>query len=72
MNYVCVCYVYKLNAILLRIVKSQETKDMLQAFESIYEKLEGKGYKPTLHVMLKSRQEISPQKGYRHQNYWSP
>ena len=52
MNYIFVCYVYKLNTILLRTMKSRETSHMLQAFESIYEELEEKGHKPTLHVLV--------------------
>ena len=32
-------------------MKSRETSHMLQAFESIYEELEEKGHKPTLHVL---------------------
>ena len=52
MNYIFVCYVYKLNTILLRTMKSGETKDMLQVFESIYDELEEKGHKPTLHVLV--------------------
>ena len=39
MNYIFVCYVYKLNTVLLRTIKSRKTKDMLQAFESIYDEL---------------------------------
>ena len=51
MSYICVCYVYKPNTMLLRTMTSRETKDMLQEFESIYKKLEEKGHKPTLHVL---------------------
>ena len=51
MHYIVVCYVYKLNTVLLRTMKSCKTKDMLQAFESMYNELEEKGHKPTLHVL---------------------
>ena len=51
MNYIFVCYVYKLNTILLRTMKSRETSHMLQAFEIVYDELEDKGHKPTLHVL---------------------
>ena len=50
-NYIFVCYVYKLNIILLQTMKRRKTKDMLQAFDSIYDELEEKGHRPTLHVL---------------------
>ena len=50
MNYISVCYVYKLNIILLRIMKNREDEEMVMAFKSCYNKLHEKGHHPTLHV----------------------
>ena len=51
MNYIFVAYVYKLNAILLRSMKSREDASMVEAFTSVYTKLETAGHKPKLHVI---------------------
>ena len=51
MNYVFVLYDYKLNAILLRPLKSRKDEDMVAAFQSAYEELKKKGHNPTLHVL---------------------
>ena len=51
MSYIFVAYVYKLNAILLRPMKSREDGSMIDAFTSIYSELEAIGHKPTLHVL---------------------
>ena len=51
MNYIFVAYVYKLNAILLRFMKSREDASMLEAFTSVYTELETVGHKPKLHVL---------------------
>ena len=40
MNYIFVAYVYKLNAILLRSMKSREHASMVEAFTSVYTELE--------------------------------
>ena len=50
MNYIFVAYVYKLNSVLLRSMKSREDASMLEALTSIYSKLETAGHKPKLHV----------------------
>ena len=50
MNYIFVAYVYKLNTILLRSMKSREDASMVEAFTSIYTELEASGHKPKLHV----------------------
>ena len=51
MHYICVCYVYKLNAILLQTMESRENLSMVEVFESIYDNLEGKGHEPTVQVL---------------------
>ena len=51
MNYIFVAYVYKLNTILLRSIKSREYASMVEAFTSVYTKLETAGHKPKLHVL---------------------
>ena len=51
MNYICVCYVYKLNTILLHTMKNREDKEMIFAFKLCYNKLNLKGHHPTLHVL---------------------
>jgi len=51
MNYIFVCYVYKLNTILLRTMKNREDKEMVTAFKSCYNELTTKGHYPTLHVL---------------------
>ena len=51
MNYIFVCYVYKLNTILLRTMKNREDEEMVTAFKSCYKELNTKGHHPTLHVL---------------------
>ena len=51
MDYIFVAYVYKLNAILLRSMKSREDASMVEAFTSVYTKLETAGHTPKLHVL---------------------
>ena len=51
MNYIFVCYVYKLNTILLRTMKNREDEEMVSAFKSCYKELNEKGHHPTLHVL---------------------
>ena len=51
MNYIFVPYVYKLNAILLRPMKSREDASMIEAFTSVYTELETAEHKPKLYVL---------------------
>ena len=51
MNYIAVCYVYKLNTILLCTIKNRDNKEMISAFKSCYNELNSKGHHPTLHVL---------------------
>ena len=51
MEYVFVAYVYKINDILLRSMKSREDSNMVAAFQDIYAELEAKNLKPKLHVL---------------------
>jgi hypothetical protein len=51
MEYIFVAYVYKLNTILLRLMKSRETPAMIEAFISVYAHLEDNGHTLKLHVM---------------------
>ena len=72
MNFIFVAYVYKLNAILLRSMKSREDASMVKAFTSIYTKLETAGHKPKLHVLdnecSRAVQKILNNKGTARQN----
>ena len=51
MNHVFVAYVYKINCIMLRSMKSRADGHMVEAFTSIYSELEAVGHKPKLHVL---------------------
>ena len=51
MNYIFVAYVYNLNSILLRSLKSREDTSMVDAFSSIYTKSEAAGHNPKLRVL---------------------
>ena len=51
MNYIFVCYIYKLNTILLRTMKNREDEEMVSAFKSCYKELNEKDHHPTLHVI---------------------
>jgi hypothetical protein len=51
MNYIFVCYVYKLNTILLRAMKNREDTEMVIAFKSCYTELNTEGHHPTSHVL---------------------
>ena len=50
-NYIFIAYVYKLNAIFMIPMKSCEDKSMIVAYEEVYNKLEGLGHKPQLHIL---------------------
>ena len=50
-NYIFMAYVYKLNAILLRSMKSREDASMVEAFTRVYTELETAGHKPKIHVL---------------------
>ena len=52
MTYICVCYAYKLNTILLHTMKTREDEDMISAFKFCYNGLNSKGRHPILHVVL--------------------
>jgi hypothetical protein len=51
MNYIFVCYVYKLKTILVRTMKDRENEDMITAFKICHDELNSKGHHPTLHVL---------------------
>ena len=51
MNYMFVAYVYKLNDIVLRSMKTREDANMVTTFKSVCAKLKEKGHKPNLHVL---------------------
>ena len=51
MDYIFVVYVYKLNAILLRSMKSMEDASMVEECTNIYTELETARHKPKLHVL---------------------
>ena len=51
MNYILVVYVYKLNAPLMRAIKSRQDADIVAAFQSVCEELIAYGHKPALHVL---------------------
>ena len=50
MQYIFVCYVYEVNAILVRPMKSRSDACMVAAYKDIYEYLESVDQKPTLNV----------------------
>ena len=50
-QYIFVCYVYTTNAILLRPMKNRTNKSMLDAFQSVYEKLKAANWSPKLHFL---------------------
>ena len=49
-NYILVVYVYKLNAPLMRAIKSRNDDGMVAAFKSIYDELKINGHRPYLHI----------------------
>ena len=51
MKYIFVCYAYQPNAILVRPMKSRSSACMVEAYQSIYEYLTDRGFKPKLNVM---------------------
>ena len=50
-QYIFLAYVYDANAILVRAMKNRTTESMLEAFQSVYDYLIKKNFKPKLHVM---------------------
>ena len=72
MNYIFVAYVYKLNAILLCSMKSREDVSMVEAFTSVYTKLETAGHNPKLHILdnecSRAVQKFSIKKGTTREN----
>ena len=50
-NYIFIAYVHKLNAIFMLPMKSRKDASMIAAFKEVYEKLEGMGHKPQLHIL---------------------
>ena len=50
-NHIFVCYVYKLNIILLRTTKNSEDKENISAFKSCYTKFNSKGHHHTVNVL---------------------
>jgi hypothetical protein len=51
MHHIIVCYIYKLDTILLRTTKNREDIEMVIDFKSCYDKLNSKGHHPTLHML---------------------
>ena len=54
-NYIFIAYVYKLNTIFMLPMKSREDESMIGAFKEVYNKLEGLGHKPKLHILDNER-----------------
>jgi len=50
-NYIFVAYVYKINTILMRLMKSRSDESMVKAFTDIYAYLKPKNLQPKLHVL---------------------
>ena len=51
MQYIFVAYVYKINTILMRPMKSRADPDMVTAFTSVYNKLAATSHQPKHHVL---------------------
>ena len=51
MQYIFVAYAYKINAILMRGMKSRSDACMVEVFKDIYEYLKTRGLNPKLHVL---------------------
>ena len=50
-HYIFIAYVYKLNTIFMLPMKSWEDGSMISAYKEVYDKLEGLGHKPKLHIL---------------------
>ena len=50
-QYIFLAYVYDVNAILVCAMKNRTTESMLEAFQSVYDYLIKKNFKPKLHIM---------------------
>ena len=50
-QYIFLAYVYNSNAILVRAMNTRATQSMIESFQSVYEYLIKKDFKPKLHVM---------------------
>lgn len=50
-QYIFLAYVYDLNAIIVRPMKSRETTDIQKAFKEVYSYLIERNHKPSLHIM---------------------
>ena len=51
MQYIFVAYVYKINTILMRPMKSRADPDMVTAFTSVYDKLTATDHQPKHHIL---------------------
>ena len=51
MNYIFVAYVYSINAILIRPMKSRSDECMVATFKDVYQYLQDRGLGPKLHVL---------------------
>ena len=49
-QYICVCYVYEANAILVKPMKSRNDESFVGAYKEIYKDLKARGFKPTLNL----------------------
>ena len=50
MHYIFLCYVYEVNYVLVRPMKSRSDEYFVVAYKEMYEEIEAKGFKPTLNV----------------------
>ena len=50
MQYIFVCYMYEVDSILVRPMKSRSDEFFVAAYKEMYKELEVKGFKPTLNV----------------------
>ena len=50
MQYMCVCYVYEANTILVKSMTNRSGKSFVETYKKMCEDLEARGFKPTLNV----------------------
>ena len=51
MQYICVVYVYKINTLFMRPMKSLHDPDIVVAFTSVYDKLVATGHQSKYHIL---------------------
>jgi len=57
-NYIFVAYIYKINSILMRLLKSRSDESMVKAFTEIYEYLKSRKLQSKLNVLDNERSKV--------------